>query len=258
MGQYNRLSMFKVFKKPFFGKKAFQPFFQKLFLLSLEGMNIGSGGGKMSDNGEAFAVGQILHGERNPIVFDVGAQGGDYTDKVLKVTDGRAEVYAFEPSKGEYEKLKSDFDGRAHIVNFALSDMEGRLKLMSPKDKNGLGSFHRSGSEFTEVEEVQVTTIERFCQSRGIRSIKLLKLDVEGHELACLKGAKEMLPSIENIQFELSIASRDARVYFKDIFEFLSDYRIYRILRDGLFEIGSPDKLSELLFTTNFMAVRKD
>jgi hypothetical protein len=66
-----------------------------------------------------------------------------------------------------------------------------------------------------------------------------------------------MLPFISTIQFEISVASRDSRTYFKDIFELLVDYKISRILKDGLDEVKSPDKLSELLFTTNFVAERK-
>ena len=66
-----------------------------------------------------------------------------------------------------------------------------------------------------------------------------------------------MLPNIKYIQFEFSISSRDSRTYFRDIFNFLSDYTIYRILKDGLFEIKSPEKITELLFTTNYLAVRK-
>lgn len=249
--------MISFMKKPFFGRRAFQPLFRKLFLLSLEGLNIGKGGGSMSDNGETFAIRHALRNERNPVVFDVGAQGGDYLEEVLRVTAGRAEVYAFEPSKAPYEKLLADFDGKAHIVNSALGAAAGKLNLMSPKNKSGLSSFHRKDSEFTESETVEVTTVDQFCKARGIKAIQLLKLDVEGHELACLRGAKDMLTNIKYIQFEMSIASRDAGVYFRDIFELLSDYKVFRILKDGLAEITSPDKMSEMLFTTNYLAERR-
>lgn len=246
-----------LIKNTLFGKKVYQSFFRRLFTISLEGMNIGTGGGNLSHSGEKFVISHILRGEPKPIVFDVGAQGGDYLTEVLRVTEDRAEVYAFEPSKLEYEKLVKDFKSRAHVFNSALGNSEGELTLFSPKDKSGLSSFHRKDSEFDRTEKVKVTTIDQFCRLNDIKAIHLLKLDVEGHELACLEGAKNMLPYIKYIQFEMSVASRDARVYFKDIFETLSDYKISRILRDGLEEVKSPDRLSELLFTTNYLAERR-
>ncbi len=250
--------MFKLVKYLFFGKKIFQPLFRKLFLVSLEGMNIGKGGSDMNENGEKFAIKYTLGNITNPIIFDVGAQGGNYSREVLSFTKGKAQIYAFEPNKKDYEKLREGLCEWVHLINCALGDSIGRLTLFSPEHARGLSSFHRKEVGFTESEEVSVRTIDEFCQSGEIKEITLLKLDVEGHELICLKGAQKMLPNIKYIQFEISIASRDARVYFKDIYRFLSDYKIFRILRDGLVEIKDPDKLSEILFTTNYLAVRKN
>ena len=115
----------------------------------------------------------------------------------------------------------------------------------------------RSHDGFDESEEVKIQTIDDFCKLNNLKEITLLKLDVEGSELACLKGAEQMLPNIKYIQFEFSTASRDARVYFRDIFNFLSDYKIYRILKDGLCEITDPEKITELLFTTNYLAEKR-
>jgi FkbM family methyltransferase len=245
-------------KRIFFGKKAFQPFFNRLLVLSLEGLNVGSGGGDLLQNGEAFAIEYCLKEATNPIVFDVGAQGGGYTKEILRVSRGKANVHSFEPAKKPYEELVTQFGQKATIVKFALGEQAGEAILFSPKNGDGLSSLYQHDDRFTLTEKVPVTTIDTYCSSNKISRITLLKLDVEGHELACLRGARLMLAHIDHIQFEMSIASRDARTYFKDMFEFLSDYTIYRILKDGLVEIKKPDKIAELLFTTNYLAVRKD
>src|SRR3989344_6710517 len=246
--------MNKIIKKIFFGKKLFQPLFRRLFDISIEGMNIGTGGRHPNENGEFFAAQYALSKEETPIIFDVGAQGGGYIEEILKLKNGSARIYAFEPCLRDYEVLKKTFGDKVSVVKSALGDTEGKATLYYPDNIRGLSSLHKPHNGFSESEEVKIQTIDSFCKLNGIKNITLLKLDVEGNELACLKGAEHMLPTIKYIQFEFSTASRDARVYFRDIFNFLSDYKIYRILKDGLYEIESPEKITELLFTTNYLA----
>lgn len=247
----------RILKRAFFGKKASQPFFRKLFDLSLEGINIGSGGGNLMQNGEAFAIRHCLKNKDAPVVFDVGAQGGGYSQEVLRVSSGKAKVYAFEPDSKSYQALTAQLGHGVIVIKTALGETSGETILYSPPNTDGLSSLYRQNDRFSATEKVRVETIDEFCSKNNITRITLLKLDVEGHELACLRGAQAMLPHIDYIQFEMSIASRDARVYFKDIFELLSDFKIHRILKDGLAEIKCPEKIAELLFTTNYLAVRK-
>lgn len=249
--------MNKLIKKIFFGKKVFQPLFRRLFDISIEGMNIGTGGRHPRENGEFFASQYALSAERVPIVFDVGAQGGDYIDGVLNFTKGSAVIYAFEPCLKDYEILRSSFGDRVTVLKCALGDTDGETTLYRPNNVSGLSTLHKPTEGISGSEKVQIQTIDNFCKTNNIKNITLLKLDVEGNELACLKGAVKMLPNIKYIQFEISTSSRDSRTYFRDIFNFLSDYKIYRILRDGLDEVTSPEKITELLFTTNYLAARQ-
>jgi FkbM family methyltransferase len=221
-------------------------------------LNIGTGGGEGDQNGESRAIKRMLEGSDKPVVFDVGAQGGGYSEEVLAVTQGSAIIYAFEPRKKDFEILQKTLGKKVTLVQSALGGADGEVELFYPADTSGLSSLHKSSDEFSNSEKVKIQTIDGFCKANGVKNITLLKLDVEGHELACLHGAKMMLPHIQCIQFEFGIRSRDARVYFKDIFDFLVDYKIYRILKDGLEEIGIPDKMAEMLFTTNYLAARKD
>lgn len=252
------MSAITAYLKSFaFGRRAFQRFFKRAALLSLEGMNIGTGGGAL-DNGESYAISYALKGADKPVVFDIGAQGGDYSREALRVTNGAAKIYAFEPRAEDFAALKERLGDTVRLVPKALGDAAGKRELFYPKGGSGLSSFYREDSSFTESEQAETETLDAFCAAEGIAAITLLKLDVEGHELVCLRGARKMLPHIEHIQFEFGIRSRDARVYFRDIFDYLKDYRIYRILKDGLAEVKAPDKFAELLFTTNYLAVRRE
>lgn len=247
----------KLIKKIFFGKKAFQSLFRRLFDISMEGMNIGTGGRNSDENGELFTLKYILNQEQKPIIFDVGAQGKDYIQSILDISQNQAKIYAFEPSSKDYDSLKKVFEGKITLIKSALGHKEGKETLYYSNNTSGLSSLYKPYYGVSGTETVEIQTIDNFCKSKNIESITFLKLDVEGSELACLRGAIQMLPSIKYIQFEFGAASRESKTYFRDIFDFLSDYRIYRILKDGFYEIKDSEKITELLFTTNYFAERK-
>jgi hypothetical protein len=84
-------------------------------------------------------------------------------------------------------------------------------------------------------------------------------LDIEGHELNALKGAKEMINknAIDFIQFEFGGCNIDSRTYFQDFFYLLKNkFKIYRILTDGLFEIVEYKETHEVFITVNYLAER--
>jgi len=109
-------------------------------------------------------------------------------------------------------------------------------------------------------EQVQVRTIDRFCETEKIQRIDFLKIDVEGHELSVLRGAERMLTSgaISMIQFEFGPANIYSRTYFYDFWSLLSGaYDIYRIVPKGLAPINYYGEHNEIFLTTNYLALRK-
>lgn len=72
------------------------------------------------------------------------------------------------------------------LVSYAMSDYEGKGKLT--KFGPGVGQVKLEAGEVTDV-----STLDRLIGSCVNEEIKLLKLDVEYHELRVLRGAKETL-----------------------------------------------------------------
>lgn len=64
--------------------------------------------------------------------------------------------------------------------------------------------------------------------------------------------------AVDFIQFEFGGTNIDSRTYFQDFYYLLKDqYNIYRILKDGLFQITQYKEVYEVFITTNFLAQKR-
>lgn len=261
----------RIFSKRIFslfaGKPAFQRFLVFLQRLALVGMGIGSGA-DCDTSGELqvlrYAKGRLMGA---PIIFDVGAHIGNYTKLVQQTFLGAATVHAFEPSNETYNRLQHNLTGAENVLlhNAALGDQPGTSELYSEAPASRLGSlYHRRldhfGRELSQRESVRVDTIDDFCRRNRIKCIDFLKLDVEGNELKCLKGATRMVTEnrVRFIQFEFGGADIDSRTFFQDFWYLLSPkYRLYRILPGGLYEVDRYTEELEVFLTTNYLAELK-
>jgi FkbM family methyltransferase len=237
-------------------------------------MNYG-GGGAIESSGELFVLSRIvkdaLANVASPVVFDVGANVGEYSLLVRQYLPG-AVISAFEPAKVTYQQLVQRL-GQAENVklyNVGFSESEKSVELYSytveGRPASPLSSIDpRLPTQVLEVkahaaEQIQVLTIDCFCEREQIDHIDFLKLDVEGHELSVLRGASRMLESgrISIIQFEFGPANIYSRTYFYDFWSLLSShYDVYRILPSGIVPIQYYGEHREIFLTTNYLAIRK-
>ncbi len=131
---------------------------------------------------------------RDRTSVDVGAKLGMYTYRLLRHS---RDVVAFEPIPLLSRMLTTVFSGRAvRIEPRALSDAAGQVTMRIPYGSNGEVKLGRSTIEAAnalahddvariEEIEVEVTTLDA-C---AVADVGFIKIDVEGHELAVLRGA---------------------------------------------------------------------
>lgn len=139
------------------------------------------------------------------IVFDVGANIGELTLLFSRFVNPGGKVFSFEASKATFDKLSSIYNlsGRDNVElnHIALSDSNGTIELyIYPEEYSGWNTLANRplasyGIDIKPVmrEQVIASTIDTFCQERGITHIDLLKIDVEGAEYQVLLGARHML-----------------------------------------------------------------
>jgi FkbM family methyltransferase len=242
-----------------------QPVWRRLHRLALHRMNYGRGV-LTNDSGEEWVL-RYLRRRHEPIrpfvAFDAGANTGAYTELVLAVFGDMAQVYCFEPNEATFALLKSKYRaaGCVRCYDVGLSDKEETLPLYSDGQRSFLAShYRRPGMSMAPAAQVRCTTVDRFCETEGVGTIDLLKMDVEGHELQVLRGASGMIESgrIGHIQFEFGDCNINSRTFFRDFFELLTPrYRIHRIVRRGLAPIDRYDEACEIFKGTNYLAARR-
>lgn len=153
-----------------------------------------------------FAVQAQLTKKVNPTVFDVGAHVGNVCETYRRMFPGGI-IHGFEPFPESYRALHARFadDPAVKLNELAVSNFEGPVKLhvnsttvtnsLLSSDPEGSRSWGSGLLETQEMIQVASTTIDSYCQSNGIDSIDILKLDIQGSELRALEGAQCLLRS---------------------------------------------------------------
>ena len=234
--------------------------------------SIGIGSGAFDCANEVAAVAHLLQKnsfEISPekLILDVGGNLGDWTHETI-LRWPNSEIVIFEPSKAALNKLESRYQGveNVKIVSKALSDSRGSATLFSDVAGSGLGSLSERdleyiGIHFSHSETVQVDTLDNYLHGI-IKPIAILKIDVEGHELAVLQGATDLFASNRRpkiVQFEFGGACIDTRTYFRDLWKFFENYEydLFRIGKRKLHKIVEYREELEIFKTTNIIAIQR-
>ncbi len=249
---------------------AAQPFWEQLHKISLRGMNIGMGS-ETADSGELRILDMLAAAPsagEDIVVFDVGANIGDYSIAAVSQVGPRVKMYSFEPSPETYARLEARTSNLERVATFAvgLSDRAERRILYEVPGQSGLGSVYLRDLDHHHLTPhagamVSLITLDEFCATHSVSHIDLLKIDVEGHELSVLKGASDMLGAgaIDMIQFEFGGSNIDSRTYLSDFFKLLDDrFLIHRVVKDGLFPLTRYQERYEVFTTTNLLAKRRE
>ncbi len=203
-----------------------------------------------------------LLGTEPKTVLDVGANQGLWTAHLLS-HHPRATVHVFEPQPVCNTLLREQYAGAAnvHIHNNAVSNANGVFKLYFDRAGSGLASLSKRelghlGIEFEDSVDVTTVVLDEFLVSNHVGQIDVLKLDVEGHEMAAFEGMTRTLDEAAPprvIQFEFGGCNIDTRTFFRDFYlRFEKRYAIYRQTPFGLSRREHYVEADECFRTTNY------
>jgi len=194
----------------------------------------------MSDpyrNGEyKFLEKHVAGYDSTSLIFDVGANIGEYSEKILEFNPA-VNIQCFEPIPDTFKQLTLRHQGKENVRlnHFALSDEKGVRSMYEYGKLNGTNSLEKHPdliSDKTNRIETTLQTIDDYCEEHSIDTIDYLKIDVEGHEVNVLRGAKKMLQEkkIHSVQIEYNFLWKNTSNTMEDVFELLAEnYNIYRL-----------------------------
>lgn len=137
--------------------------------------------------------------KRGWICVDVGANVGFYTMNLAKLIGPTGRVEAVEASPANFERLSRNICLNAftncHATQAAITDADAPIHFYtSPKVNSGWGRVDKFDGA-TDTIEVDGKTFDSFASDRELTRVDFLKIDIEGHELRFLSGARRSLQS---------------------------------------------------------------
>jgi FkbM family methyltransferase len=131
------------------------------------------------------------------VFVDCGANLGLWSLVAVPLVRDRGKVVAFEPNPQTAERLSRNAAQASGVIDvraIAVTDRQGRVRL-DPGTGHNLSRVTPSGTI-----EVPATTLDRALDAAPTG----IKIDVEGEELAILKGARRVLESRPWLAIEFS------------------------------------------------------
>jgi len=145
---------------------------------------------------EAKIIESLL--DKDEVFWDVGANIGYFTLVAAAVLKNRGQIVSFEPGRTAFARLQDNIALNPFhniiIYKLAVTDKSGEAVLyLSGEVADSGANLYRPGSEQASQEKCTTVSLDQFRGEQGLRSPDFLKMDVEGAELAALRGAEHIL-----------------------------------------------------------------
>lgn len=197
----------------------------------------------------------------NPIIIEAGAYDGRDTQKMTQHFP-KCIIHAFEPLPEIYNRLEKNTGHLSQVYRhpYALSNSNGNALFHISEHPKKPGIASQAGSLYTPKErlkyspllfprttQVKTITLDTWAKKNQINRIDLLWLDTQGHELAILQAAPNILPNIHVILAEVSfIESYEEQPLYADVVSWMTSHGFRHIGRD--FEDTSKSFFGNALF----------
>ena len=139
---------------------------------------------------------------RGDVVLEIGGRTGNSTKTISRIVrEGR--VYSLEPNPFSFQILSFATRGipNTRVFNLAASDKEGKDVMWFNFSGEGESSFLKGKA--TRSISVNLVTVDSFIDRVHERLFDAMVIDVEGHELHVLKGARRVLENVRVLIVEV-------------------------------------------------------
>lgn len=154
---------------------------------------------------------EIVTRERPAIIVDVGANYGEIA--FCRRYPWRPLIHLFEPNASVARCLRASVSinriPNAFVYEVLVGDVRDTRRLYLSAESSGLSSMSDTGNSIASVERVMVPIDD--VVKAGPEDTVLVKLDVEGHELAALAGMMDLVADSSRLTCICEIGHLSAR-----------------------------------------------
>ncbi|NQS90336.1 FkbM family methyltransferase [Patescibacteria group bacterium] len=175
--------------------------------------------------------------------LDIGACFGEVGFYAAQSVGALGQVHMFEPQPklANYIRVSAELNGFDHIQihEVALSDKDGEFVLFVPSENMGMGSFAADRGTKSNVIRVQARNAAKYFDQLSLPQIRMIKLDVEGHEENVLVGALDFLKTNKPAAIIFESHDYDTTFFHRGTVKVLSSlgYNFYQIRQKPLVHV---------------------
>ncbi len=163
-------------------------------------------------------------------IIDGGANVGEYSaDMRAQYPD--AEIFAFEPTPKLFEGIRKRFADDRKITCYpqALGERKGKAVFHVTADtvsSSLLEQADPAARSASEAIEVEVAALDDWAGDRVLARPVRLKLDIEGNELAALRGAARLLSQVDFVELETTFRNaRQGQPSLRELLNFMHEHQ---------------------------------
>jgi len=144
-------------------------------------------------------VSDLFEGYLKPgmVVIDCGAHIGEYSVHFSQLVGKEGHVYAFEPDPRPFELLERNIESN-HVSNvtlnrIAVDETDGTASFVLRRDAAASSLEAVDSSSSTRTISCRTISLDSYVREHALHRVDALKIDVEGSEVAVLRGARDMI-----------------------------------------------------------------
>jgi FkbM family methyltransferase len=142
---------------------------------------------------------------KSDVIIDVGAHTGSYTLAAAAARPDAA-VISFEPHSMNFARLNLNLRANGFPTNRAFMVGVGAKNEVLPFSVSTSIDYLSTGGSIgqrnnAQTSNIQVVALDRFIKAPIIPKVGLIKIDVEGHEGACIAGMTEIIQHARPVIF---------------------------------------------------------
>ena len=186
----------------------------------------------------------------NPTIIEIGCHDGENTQWFVDQFQDPV-IHCFEPDPRVIDKFSKRFSKitGVHLHPFALGNISGRMLFHQSSNSDPGSDWDASGSlmppknhfsEFPWVKfdssiEVNVETLDSFCEKNSIVEVDLIWMDVQGAELGVIAGGRRTFEMARYLVTEYSNKELyEGQPNMKALLAALPEHRVVKRYPDDL------------------------